>query len=110
MSSRSPHNPWLSPPCLHEPPTPKFALASLLTIYPPPVMKSHCCSWARAPATPPRSTNAAITSTLIPLRIILSPLACQSDELVNPGGRRRDDHVRDAGDDHMEGIHDGGGR
>src|SRR6266436_6226300 len=33
--------PQVGEPCLHPPPIPKFALAPLCTIHPPPVRKSH---------------------------------------------------------------------
>lgn len=59
---------------------------------------------------PAMSTNAASPSRLITLRIVLPPLVSQATSLVNSRGRGPDDHVGDALDDDMEGIHDRAGQ
>src|SRR5258708_37092579 len=59
--------PQVGEPCLHPPPTPKFALAPLCTIHPPPVRKSHgggvshALAWG-AVAVPATSTTASTTN------------------------------------------------
>src|SRR2546426_635612 len=107
MYSRWPHNPCPSPPSLHAPPTPKFALAGpllLLTMMnPPPVRKSHCQAFA-GPLASARARVAIPSARRVQIaRMIIPPL-------LNGRGGRAEDHVCDAVDDKMQGVHDDAAR
>src|SRR6267143_3621385 len=110
MYSRWPHNPCPSPPSLHAPPTPKFALAPFgevgLMMNPPPVRKSHIQAFA-APLTSVRASVAIPGARRVQIaRMIIPPL-------LNRRGGGAEDHVCDTVDDEMQGVHHdaaGGGR
>src|SRR6267143_28270 len=103
MYSRWPHNPCPSPPSLHSPPTPKFALAAPLLLStmmnPPPVRKSHIQAFA-APLASARASAAIPSARRVQIaRMIIPPL-------LNGRGGRAEDHVCDTVDDKMQGVHD----
>src|SRR2546422_163541 len=119
--------PQVGEPCLHPPPTPKFAFAgscvpeAVVMMKPPPVRKAHVF---QALAAPPLSTRAATASRLIALRIVPPPLASRYGSRVigkpwlsvgglqrgrapaaAAGHRGRHDHVGNAGDDGVKRVH-----
>src|SRR5947208_4136081 len=86
------------PSLLQPPPTPKFALAPLLMMNPPPVRKSQSAfaaplASARASAAIPGARRVRIARMIIP-------------PLLNGRGGGPEDHVRDTVDDKMQGVHD----
>src|SRR5438093_2462971 len=90
--------PKVGEPPLQPPATPKFALAPLLMMNPPPVMTSQSAfaaplASARASAATPGTRNVHIA------RIIIPPL-------LNGRGDGPEDHVCDTVDDKMQGVHD----
>src|SRR3989454_8233531 len=103
MYSRWPHNPCWSPPSLHAPPTPKFALASPSALWmmmnPPPVRKSQSSAFA-APLSSARASAAMPGARRVQIaRMIIPPL-------LDGRGGGPEDHVCDTVDDKMQGVHD----
>src|ERR1700686_3574583 len=96
--------PQVGEPSLQPPPTPKFALAPLWMMKPPPVRKSH----GQANAEPLASSSASVANWVAirvhNLRIVI-PL-----ELLNCRDRGPDEHIGDAANDHMKSVHDNAGR
>src|SRR5258708_6089117 len=96
--------PQVGEPSLQPPPTPKFALAPLWMMKPPPVRKSH----GQANAEPLASNSASVANRVAtrvnPLRMVIPP------GLLNCRDRRPDDHIGDAANDHMKSVHDDAGR
>src|SRR5437867_360890 len=98
MYSRWPHNPCWSPPSLHSPPTPKFALAPSTMMNPPPVRKSQ--SAFAAPLASARASAAVPSARRVQIaRMIIPPL-------LDGRGGGPEDHVCDTVDDQMQGVHD----
>src|SRR5438309_7790749 len=97
--------PKVGVPPLQPPATPKFALAPLLIMNPPPVMTSQSAfaaplASARASAAMPGARRVQIARMIIP-------------PSLNGRGGGPEDHVCDTVDDKMQGVHDdaaGGGR
>src|SRR5256886_8912159 len=97
--------PKVGEPPLQPPATPKFALAPLLMMNPPPVMTSQSAfaaplASARASAAMPGARRVQIARMIIP-------------PSLNGRGGGPEDHVCDTVDDKMQGVHDdaaGGGR
>src|SRR5712671_2818153 len=90
------------PSLLQPPPTPKFALAPLGMMNPPPVRKSQSAfaaplARARASAAMPGARRVQIA------RMVISPL-------LNGRGGGPEDHVCDTVDDKMQGVHDDAAR
>src|SRR5712692_6772754 len=109
--------PQVGEPCLHPPPTPKFALAPLCTIHPPPVRKSHGgvaqASTRGAVAVPTTSTRPDPNlQILFALSLICGFSSRISGSLIvrlrNTRSRGRDYDVGNAGNNDMQSIHYGG--
>src|SRR5258708_36840541 len=96
--------PQVGEPSLQPPPTPKFALAPLWMMKPPPVRKSH--GQANAEPLASNSANVAnwVATRIHTLRIVIPP------ELLNCRDRRPQDHIGDAANNHMQSVHDDAGR
>src|SRR5438034_11518149 len=94
--------PQVDVPCLQPPPTPKFVLAPLLMMNPPPVRKSQ--SAFAAPLASARASVAMPGARRVQIaRMIIPP------SLDSRGGGP-EDHVCDTVDDKMQGVHDDGAR
>src|SRR5438876_1422271 len=94
--------PKVGEPPLQPPATPKFALAPLLMMNPPPVMTSQSAfaaplASARASAAMPGARRVQIARMIIP-------------PLLNGRGGGPEDHVCDTVDDKMQGVHDDAAR
>src|ERR1700751_6325309 len=89
--------PKVGVPSLQPPATPKFALAPLLMMNPPPLRKSQSAfaallASARASVAIPGARRVQIARMIIP-------------PLLNARGGGPEDHVCDAVDDKMQGVH-----
>src|SRR6266513_410214 len=91
--------PQVGVPCLQPPPTPKFALAPLLMMNPPPVRKSHIQAFAAPLASVRASVTIASARRVQITRMIIPPL-------LDGRGGGSEDHVCDTIDDKMQGVHD----
>src|SRR5205809_7780094 len=91
--------PQVGVPSLLQPPaTPKFALAPLLMMNPPPVRKSQ--SAFAAPLASARASVATPSARRVQIaRMIIPPL-------LNGRGGRPEDRVCDTVDDKMQGVND----
>src|SRR5947199_3903128 len=90
--------PQVGVPSLQPPPTPKFALAPLGMMNPPPVRKSQ--SAFAAPLASARASVAIPGARRVQIaRMIIPPL-------LNGRGGGPEDHVCDTVDDKMQGVHD----
>src|SRR5437016_12017953 len=94
--------PQVGVPSLQPPATPKFALAPLGMMNPPPVRKSQ--SAFAAPLASVRASVAIPSAIRVQIaRMIIPPL-------LNGRGGGPEDHVCDTVDDKMQGVHDNAAR
>src|SRR5882672_1720129 len=94
--------PQVGVPSLQPPPTPKFALAPLLMMNPPPVRKSQAAF--AAPLASARASVAIPGARRVQIaRMIISPS-------LNGRGGGPEDHVCDTVNDKMQGVHDDAAR
>src|SRR5882672_11310378 len=96
--------PQVCMPSLQPPPTPKFALSPLTMMNPPPVRKSQSSTAFAAPLASARASVAIPSARRVQIaRMIISPS-------LNGRGGGPEDHVCDAVDDQMQGVHDDAAR